>query len=138
LLKESLFRFFASHPAYTILNLSHAELKVPHEDFEKTLLEIQSDAGARGLHLVIARTAEEGAHSKQLVLKRALQKQVEVLQAKLDLREKIKSQAEQLLTENAKLKENVNRQVKELKTLHQNTNPLNPLFEKLWSEKDRT
>ena len=135
ILKDSLFRFFESHPVFTILNISPAQLIASHAEIETTLSEIQNFASARGLHLVIARTADEAVKSKQLVLERALQKQVEVLQAKLELREKMRVQAEQLVAENGRLKDTMDEQVKKLKTLQDVGGPLSPLLEKLWSEK---
>jgi hypothetical protein len=135
ILKDSLFRFFESSPVFTILNISPAKITAPHAEVESALSEIQTFASARGLHLVIARTADEAVRSKQAVLERALQKQVEVLQAKLELREKMREQAELLVAENGRLKNTMNEQVKKLKTLQDTSGPLSPLLEKLWSEK---
>ena len=135
ILKESLFRFFESHPPYTILNLSRATLRAPHAEIENALAEIQTFASARGLHLVIARTAEEATRSTQTVLERALSKQVEMLQAKLELREKMRAQAELLVEENSRLKNSMAEHVEKLKSLQGDNGRLSPLLEKLWSEK---
>jgi hypothetical protein len=135
LLKESLFRFFESHPPYTILDLSHAVITAPLAEFEVQLNEVIHFAAANGLNLIVARTAEESASSKQSVLELALQKQLEVLQAKLELREKIRAQAEVLVAENADLKVSMNEQLLKLKILQRSEGPLNPLLEKLWGEK---
>jgi hypothetical protein len=135
LLKESLFRFFDSHPSYTILNLSHAKPLATHAEIERALSEIHTFATARGLHLVISRTQEEAVSSKQIVLELALHKQVELLQAKLELREKMRAQAELLVAENSMLKDSMNEQVEKLKNLQTDGNRLSPLLEKLWNEK---
>jgi hypothetical protein len=136
ILKESLFRFFESHPSFTILNLSQAVIVAPFADVERALAEIHTFATARGLNFVISRTAEEAVTSKQMVLERALHKQVEMLQAKLELREKMRVQAEILVAENNRLKDSVSSQVEKLKILQSDEgNRLSPLLEKLWNEK---
>ena len=134
-LKESLFRFFESQPAYTILNLSQASITIPVAELERTLSEINTFATARGLNFMITRTLEEAQKSTQMVLEMALQKQVEILQGKLELREKMRTEAEFLVSENLKLKNAVEEQIQKLKELQKNEGPLSPLLEKLWSEK---
>jgi hypothetical protein len=135
ILKESLFRFFESHPTYTILSLSQANITANHADLERALSEIHTFATARGLNFTLARTSEEAAQSKQIVLEMALQKQVSILQAKLELREKMRQEAEYLVSENLKLQSTMDEHIQKLKTLQNNESPLSPLLEKLWSEK---
>lgn len=135
ILRDSLFRFFDSHPAYTILDLSHANISVPPRELEQILVEINNFAQARGLNLIIARTELDAASGKKKVLELALQKHLELLQAKVEIREKMRNQALRLVAENAELKESMNLQLKKLKALKNDQNPLSPLLEKLWNEK---
>ncbi len=135
-LKDSLFRFFETRPSYTILDLSHAQINIPDKDFQQLLSEIHTFATARDLNLTLALNTAEASRAKQAVLETALQKQVEILQAKLELREKMRAEAESLLAENANLKTSVSTHIEQLKTLKSGTHPLlSPLIEKLWSEK---
>jgi hypothetical protein len=134
-LQQSLFRFFESAPSYTILNLSQAKIAVAHADFERALSEISTFATGHGLNFMIARTADEAFQSKQTVMEMALHKQVEILQGKLELREKMRTEAEFLVSENLKLKSAMDEQIQRLKELQRTDSPLNPLLEKLWSEK---
>ena len=135
-LRESLFRFFDSNPAYTIVDLSGAEMQIPHARLHTLILEIKSLACSKNLNLVVSETASEARVARQSVLELALKRQVESLQAKLELREKIRKDAEILLAENAKLKETVAGEMEKLETLKQGSNTLfSPILEKLWSEK---
>jgi hypothetical protein len=135
ILKDSLFRFFDSHPAFTIIDLSLANLSVPTAELDQILVEINNFAQARGLNLVIARTEVQAVSGKEKVLERALQKHLELLQAKVEIREKMRGQAALLVAENAELKESMNLQFEKLKALRNDQNPLSPLLEKLWNEK---
>lgn len=134
-LRESLFRFFESNPTYTVLDLSDSKAVVPDSDLQNILQEIKSLISSKNLNLVIAQTAIQARAAKQQVLELALTRQLEILQAKLDLREKIRKDAEFLIAENEKLKETMSDQVQKLKNLKNADTLLSPLLEKLWSEK---
>jgi hypothetical protein len=136
-LREGLFRFFESNPTYTVLDLSDAKVNVPNSDLQNILYEIKSLISSKNLNLIIAETAIQARQARQKVLELALTRQLEMLQAKLELREKIRGDAEFLIAENEKLKESVAGQVEKLKNLQPDAAPtiLSPLFEKLWSEK---
>ena len=135
-LRDGLFRFFESNPTYTILDLSAADCKTPDSALQVILLEIKSLVSSKNINLVIAETKQQAIQAKQSVLEIALTRQVEALRAKLDLREKIRQDAEALLAENLKLKETVLDQVQKLQNLKPDAPTLlSPLLEKLWSEK---
>ena len=135
-LKNSLFRFFETNPSYTILDLSAAQINVSENELQSLLSEIHIFASSRNLNLTLALNSSEAARAKHSVLEAALQKQVEILQAKLELREKMRTEAEKLLTENLHLKTSVKDHIEQLKSLKSGSpSLLSPLVEKLWSEK---
>ena len=135
-LKDSLFRFFETRPSYTILDLSEARVEISEKDLQLLLSEVHTFATSRDLNLTLALTLPEAARAKQSVMETALQKQVEILQAKLELREKMSVEAEKLLAENANLKTSVTDHIEQLKELKIGSNSLlSPILEKLWSEK---
>ena len=134
-LKSSLFRFFETKPSYTVLDLSRAQVEISETELQKTLGELGTFAHSRNLNLSFALTSTESIRAKQAVLEIALRKQIEILNGKLELREKMRKEAEILLSENQKLKGSVDDHVQRLKSLKAATpSKLSPFIDKLWSE----
>jgi hypothetical protein len=135
-LKKSLFHFFESNPTYTVLDFSSSHLSAPKEKFKKLLIEIKSLSESKNLYLIVAEDLPQSRNAKNTVLGLAINHKIEALQAKLELREKIKADAEKLLNENLSLKKALQDQNEKLKEVKiQSRELLSPLFEKLWSEK---
>ena len=134
-IRDSLFRFFESNPSYTVLDLSETIIDPTLNGLNTVLIEIQSCAQAQNLHFILARTQEEANLANQSVLELALQQQVAILQAKLELRQNMREQAEKLMEENAKLQASVASEMLRLKSLAPESTRLSPILEKLWSEK---
>ncbi len=134
-IRDGLFRFFKSNPTFTVLDLSGATIDVESKDLERVLTEIQVCAQAQNLHFLLARNALESINASQTVMELALEKQVEILQAKLELRESMRKQAEKLIEENAQLKASVTSELEKMRALSPESSRLSPILEKLWSEK---
>ncbi len=134
-LKQSIFRFFESNPTFTVLDLSEACLQVSELKLQVLLSEFKSLASSKAIFLSIAQTDIEVVKAKQVVLEAALLRQVEVLKGKLELREKMRAEAEKLLGENESLKSAMNEQIERMKELNTDSSILSPLVDKLWSEK---
>jgi len=132
-LKQSLFQFFDSHPAFTILDLSEITLQVPDFELQNALTKISTMAQAKGLHLSVAQTDIEAKLAKQTVLEMALIKELDVLRAKVELREKISNDLKEIIEQNQTLKETINQKLDAAK--NKNAGVLNPFIEKLWSER---
>jgi hypothetical protein len=81
----------------------------------------------------IAMSDIEAGIAKDSVLQSALERQIRVLQGKIELREEMKRNLEQIIDANRQLKSAIEEKNPSL-TLNRR-NPFNPLFERLWSEK---
>ncbi|NDG83791.1 MAG: hypothetical protein EBX52_01990 [Proteobacteria bacterium] len=131
-LKKSLLRFLDTLPPFTILDLSEASLQVPDFELQGVLVEIQTLAKAKGLHLVVAQTDIESRVARRSLMEMALLKQIEILKGKIALREEIHSRLETLVHENRNLQVLLDRS----RSLAENTSGrggvLSPLLEKLW------
>ncbi len=139
-------RFLESKPSYVILDLSPATLSAPDQELQSIILELKTIALSRQISFYVAQSDIESIQAHRNVTEMALTKQVQILQNKVELREKLKAQAEQLLQENSELKSTIQTQFDRMKELKSKENTLaepqngiagrlNPMMEKLWSEK---
>ena|GEM_PF-3292780 len=125
LLRESLNQFFNSNPSFVVVDLSQASLQVSDDELQSTLIQIKTLAQSKEISLVIAQSDIESRLAHQQVLEAALLKRARILESKLELREKMKSDALRLKEENEKLREQ----------LPKDDSIPNPLMEKLWSDR---
>lgn len=134
-LKESLFRFLDSGPLFTLLDLSGIS-PLP-QNLEPILGEISTFAASRGCHFLIARTPQDLDSNRLRILENALEQQVCGLQAKIDLREKMRLDAEHLLLENEALKKTVEQEIKKMEMMSRDNPWIGSFARKLWSAKTR-
>ncbi|MBU6153182.1 MAG: hypothetical protein KGP28_02665 [Bdellovibrionales bacterium] len=132
-MKDSLCRFLESTPEFVVVDLSEITLQVPDFELQTTLTEIRTLALAKGVSLQIALSDIEAGTARKTVLQNALEKQLRILQGKLELREEMRQNMERILEANRALKSAIDEKSSAL-TLNRR-NPFNPLFERLWSEK---
>jgi CRISPR/Cas system-associated protein Csx1 len=133
ILKGSFHRFLDSNPEFVVVDLSEITLQVPDFDLQTALTEIRTLASAKGISIQIAMSDIEAGIAKDSVLQSALERQIRVLQGKIELREEMKRNLEQIIDANRQLKSAIEEKNPSL-TLNRR-NPFNPLFERLWSEK---
>lgn len=133
ILKQSLHRFLESKPEFVVIDLSETTLMIPDFEFQSVLTEIRTLGSSLGLSLQIATSDIEAGIAKNAVLRNALEKQLRVLQGKLELREEMKRNLEEIIEANRKLKNAIEDRKSESSLNRRN--PFNPLFERLWSEK---
>ncbi len=131
LLKSSLVQFFESNPEYVVIDLSQSSLQVSDSELQSTLLEIKTHAQAKNINLVVAQSDIESSYAQHKVLEMALAKRAQVLENKLELREKMKRDASRMLEENNKLKQEI---AEKKRDQAQISHKLNPVMEKLWSD----
>jgi hypothetical protein len=135
-LKASLSRFFESSPTFVVLDLSQASLQLSDTELQMALLEIKTDAQSKNINLVIAQSDIESNLASQSVLEIALSKRAQILENKLELREKMKLDAVRMLEENEKMKLELTEKLSQKRILNQLTpGKLSPFMEKLWSDK---
>ena len=128
-IKQSLMRFLNSDPTYVILDLSWATLELPETELEAALLEIKTYAQAKNINLVIARTDLESADAPQRVVELALEKRIQLLENKIDLRENLLKQTALLQKENQELREQ-----REQEPADDGLSPIiSPLVDRLWN-----
>ncbi|NDG86132.1 MAG: hypothetical protein EBX52_13970 [Proteobacteria bacterium] len=133
ILRGSLHRFLESNPEYLVIDLSEITLQVPDFELQGILTELRTLASARGVSFQVAMTDIEAGVARTAVLQSALEKQIRILEAKIELREEMSRNLEQIIDANRSLKTAIEEKKSEL-TLNRR-NPFNPLFERLWSEK---
>ncbi len=133
ILKQSLQRFLESKPEYVVIDLSEITLMIPDFELQSVLTEIRTLGSSLGISLQIATSDIEAGAARNSVLRNALEKQLRVLQGKLELREEMRRNLEEIVEANRALK-NAIEDRKSATTLNRR-NPFNPLFERLWSEK---
>ncbi len=131
--RKSLHRFLETNPEYVVIDLSEISLQVPDFELQTALTEIRTLAAAKGISLQIAMSDIEAGIAKNSVLQSALEKQIRVLQGKIELREEMKRNLEQIVEANRALQSAIEDRSVSLSLNRRN--PFNPLFERLWSEK---
>ena len=135
LLRQSLFRFFEGNPPHTVLDLSDARFQVPDFEVQSVLNELKIAARSKGLEFASAQTDIECLTAKQQVLEGALLRQVEILRSRIALREDLESKMKDLLGQNQELKKTLDSRLSEIRTGKKKSPLLDPLIERLWSEK---
>jgi hypothetical protein len=133
LLKQSLVRFLESTPEFVILDLSEIILHVPEIDLQAVLTEIRTLASAKGMHLQVAMSDFEVGIAKNSVLRNSLERKIKLLEGKIELREEMKRNLDEIRNLNRALKSELEDKTASLSLSRRN--PFNPLFERLWSEK---
>ena len=123
-------KYLESDPAYVIIDLSQAQLSVSELELQKILREIKTFAQAKDLSLVISQSDVESMHAQQMVVEMALQKKLQFLENKIELRQQIQLDAVRLREENDALKKTI-----EAQPTSSFQHKLSPIAEKLWSEK---
>jgi hypothetical protein len=132
-LSRSLHRFFESSPEFTVLDCS--SLDEAGKARIKTVVETAAIlASSRGFHFISAMNPEENERAGKKILELALERKIKSLEAKIEIREKMRIEAEKLLEENLKLRSSMKDELKKLDGLSR-TNPwVGSLARKLWTE----
>lgn len=131
-LRQSLFQFFRSNPSYVVLDLSESVLQVPDIELQNTLTEIRTLGKSKQMNLAIAQTDIEARLARQNLLEGALLQQIDVLKSKIELREQIRKNIEELRIQNQTIKQSLQEQTK-ASASSEKSRLLSPLIEKLWS-----
>jgi hypothetical protein len=134
LLKESLFRFFKSNPSFVVVDLSEIHLEASDLELQNVLTEIRTLGKSKKMNLAIALTDIEARLSRQKLLEGALLQQIELLKAKIDLREEIRKNIEELRLQNHSIRRSLEDQAKAAPSF-EGPRLLSPLIEKLWSDR---
>lgn len=136
-LRTGLLRFFESNPKFTVLDFSRAENLADRAALTKVLSELNALTQSKNIYFLTAFTAEEALHAKSNVVQLELHEKIDILSRTLELREKMKADESRLREENRELRENLSGLKKAEPTIEigKTASALNPLLEKLWSEK---
>ncbi len=136
-LRSSLFKFFETAPLFTVLDLGGMETAAPIPSLEGLIEEAKSLASSKGLHFKCARNASELEELRRKLVESALEEQVNVLQSRLDLREKMRMDAERLIEENRNLRQTVEDELKRIDHLGETSPWFGSFAKKLWSERNK-
>jgi hypothetical protein len=144
-LKMGITRFLDSNPSFVVIDFSSATLMVPDSELQVVIQGLKTVALSKQIDFYVAHTDIESIRAQRNVLEMALTKKVKILQNKVEIREKLKNDAEKLLSENLDLKNTVAEQMERLQALKDKAkndpqtrsliHKLSPMLEKLWSEK---
>jgi hypothetical protein len=144
-MKVGIARFLESKPSFVVLDLSPATLMVTDSEIHSVVEELKTIALSKQIDFYVAHTDIESIRAHRNVLEIALTQKVKTLQNKVEIREKMKLEAEKLLSENDDLKNAVATQMARLQALKEKSKndpaaqsliaKLSPMLEKLWSEK---
>ena len=126
-LKKSMIRFLETEPALVVLDLSEADLSVSETELNHVLSEIKTVAQTENCTLVIAQTDIESIRAPVWVQEIALQKKIQILQGKIELREEVLKNTDRLKEQNTQLRDQIGTKKNPLSF------GLSPLVEKLWS-----
>ena len=129
-LKDSVLKYLESDPLFVVVDLSQTLSLVPEIDLQKQLSEIKAFAQAKNLSLIIAQSDIESMHAHQRVVELALQKKMQILENKIELRRQMNDDAVRLRNENEHLRKSLEEQVLSNPFQHK----LSPFAEKLWRE----
>jgi hypothetical protein len=132
LLKQSLFQFFETQPAYVVLDLSEIHLQVPDFELQNTITEITTLAKSKKMNLAIAQTDIEARRVHQRLMESALVEQIELLKSKIELREEILKNIEELRAQNQSIRRSLE---EKNKVTDEKSGFLSPLIERLWSDR---
>jgi hypothetical protein len=136
-LRSSLFRFFETSPLFTVLDLSGIETDGALPALDGLIEEAKSLASSKGLHFQYARNASELDELRKKLIESALEEQVNLLQSRIDLREKMRLDAERLIEENRNLRQTVEDELKRIDHLGETSPWFGSFAKKLWSERNK-
>jgi hypothetical protein len=136
-LRSSLYRFFETSPLFTVLDLSGLEPDESPVDLKRLIEEAKSLASSKGLHFKCAWNASELDEIRKRLVESALEEQVNVLQARLELREKMRMDTERLMEENRNLRRTVEEELKRIDHLGETSPWFGTLAKRLWSERNK-
>ena len=136
-LRSSLFRFFETAPLFTVLDLSGMESSGLLPELSGLIEEAKSLASSKGLHFKCSTNASELEELRRKLVESALEEQVNVLQSRLDLREKMRLDAERLIEENRNLRQTVEDELKRIDRLGETSPWFGSFAKKLWSERNK-
>ncbi len=136
-LRSSLFRFFENSPLFTVLDLSGIETDGVLPALSGLIEEAKSLASSKGLHFQCARNESELDHLRKKLIESALEEQVNLLQSRIDLREKMRLDAERLIEENRNLRQTVEEELKRIDHLGETSPWFGSFAKKLWSERNK-
>lgn len=136
-LRSSLFRFYETSPMFTVLDLTANEPGNTLSGLNGLIEETKSLASSKGLHFQCARNPSELEDIRRKLVESALEEQMNVLQARLDLREKMRMDAERLIEENRNLRLTVEDELKRIDRLGETSPWFGSFVKKLWSERNK-
>ncbi len=136
-LRSSLFRFFETTPVFTVLDLGGIETDGNLQALDGLIEEAKSLASSKGIHFKCARNASELEELRRKLVESALEEQVHVLQSRLELREKMRLDAERLLEENRNLRQTVEDELKRIDHMGETSPWFGSFAKKLWSERNK-
>ncbi len=131
LLKKSLFGFFDSNPSFVVLDLSEIMLQIPDFELQGVLTELITLGKSKQINLAVAQTDIEARLARKTLLEGALSQQLEVLQTKIELREKIRKDIEDLKRQNQSIKESLEEKAR-VAASAEKSRLFTPLLERLW------
>ena len=134
ILKESLFAFFKSNPSFVVLDLSEISLQVPDFELQSAITEIITLGKSKQMNLAVAQTDIEARLAKQTILEGSLLQKIDILQSKIELREQIRKNMEELKQQNLAIKASLEEKAMQSKSAGR-SGMLTPLLERLWGER---
>jgi hypothetical protein len=136
-LKKSFMNYFSRLQAkdllqsLVIVDFSECSLKINENKLQECILDIKNQAVSVGLTIVIAQSDIESIHAENLVIEKALQSRIQLLENKLELIDSVKNKIRFFQEENANLKEIISAPSR--KSREQKAGKIG-IFEKLWSD----
>jgi hypothetical protein len=136
-LRSSLFKFYETAPVFTILDLTANDTGASPSGLTGLIEETKSLASSKGLHFKCARNPSELDDLRRKLVETALEEQMNMLEARLELREKMRMDAERLLEENRNLRMTVEQELKRIDRLGETSPWFGSFAKKLWSERNK-
>jgi hypothetical protein len=103
-LRQSLLTFLESKPPFLVIDLSQSSSMVPEADLQNCMQDIRTVAQAQNTELKIAHSDFESMRAAHQVIENGLNKTINVLESKIELRRDIQNQLSQLKTENDRIR----------------------------------